>query len=58
MKLIKGGKYNWVNQKERLVFTRKLGLWNQFAKVDNPDVVWCEVLDGDLRMMEETEELL
>lgn len=54
MKMIIGGKYNWYGQKERLVYLGKGGSWNQFAKIESPDVVWCEVLDRDLHMLEET----
>lgn len=56
MKLIIGNRYNWVNQAERLVYKGKVGSWHQFAKVEYPDIVWCEVLDSDLRMIEETAE--
>ena len=55
-----GGKYNWIGQAERLVYLGKNwsgnGYWHQFAKVDSPEKVWCEVLDSDLRMIEETKE--
>lgn len=63
MNLVKGGKYNWKNQPERLVYLGKKGSWHQFAKIEYPDTdpeqgypnqVWCEVLDGDLHMLEET----
>ncbi len=53
-----GEKWNWKNQSERLVY---LGLgsggsagWHQFALVNNPDVVWCEVLERDMHMLERT----
>ena len=55
-----GGRYNWKHQPERLAY---MGLrrypgdrrtWHQFEKVDAPGVVWCEVLDDDLSMFEET----
>lgn len=53
-----GGKYNWLNQDERLVYLGKNfsgnGYWHQFAKVEYPEVVWCELLDPDLKMIEET----
>jgi len=53
-----GGKYNWKHQPERLVYKGKNfsgnGYWHQFAKVESPGVVWCEVLDSDLHMLEET----
>ena len=53
-----GGKYNWIGQRERLVYIGKNwsgnGYWHQFEKVDEPGKVWCEVLDADLSMIEET----
>jgi hypothetical protein len=51
-------KYNWINQPERLIFLGRNwsgnGYWNQFSKVESPTVIWCEVLDSDLHMLEET----
>lgn len=55
----KDGLYNWKHDPHtRLVY---LGhnwssnrYWHQFAKVDEPDVVWCEVLTSELHMLEET----
>jgi len=53
-----GGRYNWPNQAERLIFIGRNwsgnGYWNQFEKVDDPGKVWCEVSDSDLHMLEET----
>ena len=53
-----GGRYNWKNQPERLVYLCRNwsgnGYWHQFEKVEAPGVVWCELLDGDLHMLEET----
>lgn len=49
-----GGKYNWKNQPERLIYMGRLGQWHHFAKIGEPGRVWCEVLDADLRMLEET----
>ena len=57
-----GGRYNWIGQPERLVYigTKHYSgdrrTWRQFAKVDRPDVVWCEVLDSDLSSFEETKD--
>lgn len=55
--LVMGGKYNFKSQKERLVYIGKNlsgnGCWHQFAKV-NSDEVWCELLDGDIDMIEAT----
>ena len=55
--LVIGGKYNWRYQKERLVYLGKQfvnGWWHQFALVDSPNVIWCEVRGADLEMFEET----
>lgn len=56
--MIIGNRYNWKNQPERLIFLGRNwsgnGYWNQFAKVESPEIIWCEVLDGDLHMLEET----
>lgn len=54
-----GGRYNWKNQPERLVYigrSRDPGQvrWHQFEKVEKPGEVWCEVLDSDLHRIEET----
>jgi hypothetical protein len=53
-----GGRYNWKGQPERLVFLGRNwsgnGFWNQFAKVEYPSIVWCEVLDADLSHFEES----
>ena len=54
-----GGRYNWRGQPERLVYIGRnrdpgQGRWHQFEKVEEPGVVWCEVLDSDLHMIEET----
>ena len=53
--LVPGGRYNFRLQPERLVY---LGVhrypgdrrdWYQFALVNNPDSVWSELLDSDVR---------
>ena len=51
-----GGKYNWKSQPERLVYIGRdwTGRWHRFAKIENPNLIWCEVLQEDLRMMEDT----
>lgn len=55
-----GGRYNWRNQPERLVYMGRRvypgdrRFWFQFAKVGRPDKVWCEVLAEDLPSFEET----
>ena len=58
MQLVIGNRYNWKSQPERLVYLGmcepRNGRWHQFAKVEAPEVVWCEVLTSDLHMLEET----
>jgi hypothetical protein len=60
MKIMKlNGKYNWIGQPEKLIYIGRNwsgdGYWNQFEKVDERGVVWCEVRDCDLDMFEETQ---
>jgi len=58
IEFIKGEKYNWKNQKERLIYLGKNwsgnGYWHQFALVESPHKVWCEVLDNQLSGFERT----
>lgn len=49
-----GARYNWKNQPDRLVYLGRYGGWHQFRKIGDPRDVWCEVLDADLHMLEET----
>ena len=56
MKMVIGGKYNWIGQPERLVYIWKSGNWHQFALIEKPNDVWCEVLDRDLHKLEPTQE--
>ncbi len=56
--LIRGNRYNWVNQPERLIYLgfnpSGNGYWYQFALIDSPTVVWCECLDSDLKNIVKT----
>lgn len=56
----RGGAYNWKNQPDRLIYLGRNwsgnGYWHQFKKIGDPRKVWCEVLDADLHMLEETAE--
>jgi hypothetical protein len=55
--LVPGGRYNWEYQSERLIYLGRAlsnGIWYQFALVQNPTKVWCEVRESDLRFFEET----
>lgn len=51
-----GNYYNWKYQPERLVYLGKNGMWHQFAERSKPRDVWCECLDSDLELIEETKE--
>ena len=50
-----GDKYNWKMQPERLIYLGRKGAWHQFAEVEYPNIVWCEVLTSHLHMLEKTE---
>jgi len=52
--LLCGEKYNWRNQPERSIYLGKEGAWHQFALVEEPENVWCEILDQDLHHIERT----
>ena len=56
----RGGFYNWKNQPDRLIYLGRNwignGWWHQFKKIGDPREVWCEVLDEDLHMLEETQD--
>lgn len=58
MKMTIGCRYNWKGQPERLVYLGDNlsgnGFWHQFAKVEAPTVVWCEVKGYQLEQFEET----
>ena len=57
-----GERYNWKGQPERLIYIGSFRYpgdrrtWHQFALVEKPDSVWCEVLDSELSGFEETKE--
>jgi len=50
-----GGEYNFKNQPERLKYIGKHNGWHQFEKIGEQGV-WCELLDSDLHMIEETKD--
>ena len=58
MKFTIGGRYNWKGQSERLIYLGDNfsgnGYWHQFALVENPNKVWCEVKGCDLEFFEES----
>ena len=49
-----GDHYNWIGQPERLMYLGREHGWYQFALIDRPDEVWCEVLKEELHMLEKT----
>ena len=56
--MVIGERYNFQNQPERLIYLGKNfsgnGYWHQFEKVNEPNIVWSEMQDSDLDMMEVT----
>lgn len=48
------GRYNWIGQRERLIYIGKHRGWYQFVRVEEPKIVWCEVLRESLDQFEET----
>lgn len=55
----RGGFYNWKHdRKTRLVYLGNNfsgnGFWHQFAKVESPNEVWCEIKAPELDLIEET----
>ena len=59
--LKQGGRYNWKNQPERLIYMGTKHYfgdrrtWHQFSLVgDDPETCWCEVLEAELLSFEET----
>jgi hypothetical protein len=55
--LLYGGAYNFKNQPERLKYVGQDRGWHQFEKIGQPGV-WCELLDSDLHMIEETKDTI
>lgn len=49
---------NWKNQPEKLIYLglnfSGNGYWHQFALVERPDEVWCEVPRNELHYFEKT----
>ena len=52
MELVEGKKYKWKYQEEVLIYMGEWNNWYQFSLAENPDWVWCEVLESDLYLME------
>ena len=53
-----GQTYNFQNQSERLEYLgynwSGNGYWHQFEKISEPGVVWCEVQNSELALLEKT----
>ena len=52
MNLITGNKYKWKYEPQILVYIGTKNGWHQFTL---NDCLWCEVLDSDLKLMEEVQ---
>jgi hypothetical protein len=57
MELERGKDYNFTSQPERLKYVGQLRGWHQFERIGHHGV-WCELLDTDLHMIEETVALM
>ena len=57
-KMVLHEEYNFTNQAERLKYIGKNfsgnGYWHQFEKISEPGIVWSELQDSDLWMIELT----
>lgn len=54
MKLIVGNKYKFLYQPEVLIYIGTSGIWDnwhQFVLETEPNKVWCELLDSDLKLI-------
>lgn len=51
-KLVLGANYKFTGGREVLVYVGTYGPWFQFEKVDEPGVIWCEVLESDLCLID------
>ena len=54
--LVIGGKYNWVNQPDRLIYIGVKSGWYQFKKIGDARPVWCEVPADNLSSFEQTKD--
>ena len=51
------GNYNWKHTpQDKLIYLGKKGVWHQFSLIGDSREVWCEVLDEDLHLIEETKQ--
>jgi len=59
MQMIIGNKYKWKCGHEILTYLGHNwsgnGYWHQFALIEKPEEIWCEVLDRDLRLLDEVD---
>ena len=51
MRLIIGNKYKFLYQPEVIIFIGTEGRWHQFELQTEPNKVWCELLDSDLKLI-------
>ena len=57
MRLIIGNKYKFLYQPEILIFIGTEGSWHQFELQTEPNKIWCELLDSDLKLIVPIKEL-
>jgi hypothetical protein len=49
-----GGRYNFKLQPERLIYVGKKRAWHQFIRIGYGAFMWCELLDREIYLLEET----
>ena len=52
MNLVIGNKYKWKHEPQILIYVGKKNGWHQFTLNGS---VWCECLDSDLQLMEQSQ---
>ncbi|MGI2079207.1 hypothetical protein [Shewanella putrefaciens] len=52
MTLILGDTYQFKGGREKIIYVGKQGNWHQFELNGDPGVIWCELLDSDLHLIE------
>ena len=55
MKLNIGSKYNWIGDSKIMVYVGKKGYWHQFAPVEYPNLICCEVLSSHIQYLEQSQ---
>ncbi|MCU7962372.1 hypothetical protein ACRN98_22280 [Shewanella oncorhynchi] len=52
MALILGDTYQFKGGREQIIYVGDYGSWHQFELKGEVGVIWCELLDSDLHLIE------